>query len=218
MNNKQKLAQMLALQDKLNTFILGNDWKNSDITDWKRAAWLECAELIEHIGWKWWKKQSPNLAQAHIELSDIMHFMLSDCLVERWNENDLLDSLENIPEDYYGDIDDVKLIIEELVFYLLDSPAQEDYYAIFFEVCRRLDLSFDELYFIYMSKNVLNIFRQDNGYKEGTYIKQWPSMIEPSQTSEDNVYLDFFMQEAKKTKPDNLYEFIYNRLQENYPG
>lgn len=218
MNNKQKLAQMLSLQDKLNTYILGENWKQSEVTDWKRATWIECAELIEHIGWKWWKKQSPNLAQAHIELSDKFHFLLSDALVERLNEDDLLDSLENVPEDYYDDIDDVKLIIEELVFYLLDSQAQEDYYAIFFEVCRRLDLSFDELYFIYMSKNVLNIFRQDNGYKEGTYIKQWPSMIEPSQTSEDNVYLDFFMQEAKKTKPDNLYEFIYNKLQENYPG
>jgi hypothetical protein len=43
-------------------------------------------------------------------------------------------------------------------------------------------MAFDELYEIYVGKNVLNMFRQDHGYKEGTYLKIW-------QGREDNEHL-----------------------------
>jgi hypothetical protein len=32
---------------------------------------------------------------------------------------------------------------------------------------------FDDLYRSYVAKNVLNMFRQDHGYKRGDYIKVW---------------------------------------------
>lgn len=34
----------------------------------------------------------------------------------------------------------------------------------------------------YVSKNVLNIFRQEHGYKDGSYVKEWFGQ-------EDNVHL-----------------------------
>ena len=43
-------------------------------------------------------------------------------------------------------------------------------------------LSFVRLYSLYVGKNVLNFFRQDHGYKEGTYRKIW-------QGREDNEHL-----------------------------
>ena len=45
-----------------------------------------------------------------------------------------------------------------------------------------IDLSFDELYTRYVGKNVLNFFRQDNGYQDGSYRKQWGG-------KEDNEHL-----------------------------
>jgi len=36
-----------------------------------------------------------------------------------------------------------------------------------------VDLCFDDLYRRYVGKNVLNFFRQDHGYKEGSYVKVW---------------------------------------------
>ena len=36
-----------------------------------------------------------------------------------------------------------------------------------------VNCSFDQLYRMYVGKNVLNFFRQDHGYKEGTYVKVW---------------------------------------------
>ena len=34
-------------------------------------------------------------------------------------------------------------------------------------------MDLNELYRQYIGKNTLNFFRQDHGYKEGTYIKVW---------------------------------------------
>ena len=43
----------------------------------------------------------------------------------------------------------------------------------------------------YVKKNILNIFRQKNGYKQGTYHKEWFNQ-------EDNVFL---IEEASKLNP-----------------
>ena len=37
-------------------------------------------------------------------------------------------------------------------------------------------LSWDELYTQYVGKNVLNIFRQEHGYKKGSYQKVWEGL------------------------------------------
>src|SRR5690606_37979069 len=50
--------------------------------EWYRAIWVECAELMDHYGWKWWKKQTPDRDQVVLELIDIWHFGLSDLLQE----------------------------------------------------------------------------------------------------------------------------------------
>ena len=47
---------------------------------------------------------------------------------------------------------------------------------------RALPMSFDELFRLYVGKNVLNGFRQDHGYKDGTYRKTWAGR-------EDNEHL-----------------------------
>ena len=47
-------------------------------------------------------------------------------------------------------------------------------------------LTWDELRRQYLAKNVLNIFRQRNGYKDGAYIKMWHGR-------EDNEWLADFM-------------------------
>jgi hypothetical protein len=47
-----KIRQMLTLQQQLNDATNGEGWeggttKNGKVIDWKRASYLECAELIE---------------------------------------------------------------------------------------------------------------------------------------------------------------------------
>ena len=44
---------------------------------------------------------------------------------------------------------------------------------IFFIILNELGFAFDDLYKMYIVKNILNIFRQKHGYAEGKYIKIW---------------------------------------------
>ena len=72
---KQQLATMLELQGDMNTKVHA-EWRDQNF-EWYRAIWVECAELLDHYGWKWWKKQTPDVDQITLELVDIWHFGLS---------------------------------------------------------------------------------------------------------------------------------------------
>ena len=72
---KQKIITMLELQDGMNTKV-NPDWRNAG-NEWYRAIWMEASEMLEHHGWKWWKKQEPDDMQVKLEVVDIVHFALS---------------------------------------------------------------------------------------------------------------------------------------------
>jgi hypothetical protein len=61
----------------------------------------------------------------------------------------------------------------------------------------------DELYRLYVGKNILNRFRQDHGYKEGTYIKIW-------QGEEDNVVMQRILEKSENIAPQELYALLKN--------
>lgn len=206
--SKDKLGmmeEMLNLQNQMNS-VVNPTWREANY-NWKRAAWVECAELMDYIGFKWWKKQDSNLEQARIELVDIWHFMLSDAILNNLDAESLLYSMEEVNLDYYEG-QDTRELIEDLVFYLLDELGGEDYFALFFLICQRVNLSFDSLYKYYVGKNVLNLFRQNNGYKEGTYNKSW-------QGKEDNYYLEIILGNEEETDIP-FQEYVYNELVRYY--
>src|SRR5690606_11573135 len=72
---KTQILTMLELQDGMNSKV-STDWRSAGFA-WHRAIWVECAELMDHHGWKWWKKQTPDTEQVALELIDIWHFGLS---------------------------------------------------------------------------------------------------------------------------------------------
>ncbi|MDA1075025.1 MAG: dUTP diphosphatase, partial [Proteobacteria bacterium] len=54
-------------------------WRDQGF-EYYRAIWVECAELLDHFGWKWWKKQATDVDQVKLEIVDIWHFGLSDLM------------------------------------------------------------------------------------------------------------------------------------------
>ena len=72
------------------------------------------------------------------------------------------------------------------------------------------ELSWDELYAQYVGKNVLNIFRQDHGYKHGTYKKIWNDR-------EDNEHLVSILNVLDSKSP-NFRTEIYESLKAAYPN
>jgi len=79
--------------------------------------------------------------------------------------------------------------------------------SIFFKAIATMGMDVPELYRRYLVKNQLNTFRQDHGYKEGTYVKIWDAV-------EDNVVAFNIMDEH----PDFTPEQLYKKLEEEYAG
>lgn len=163
---------MLQLQGEMNRWV-HEDWADQGF-EWYRAIWVEASEMLEHYGWKWWKQQQPDLAQVKLEVIDIVHFSLSIKLQSaQSSSNSLSDIAEQVADDFAHPCStgEIKTSIELLaVETLKDHDAHFDIIA---GLMQHLGMDLDELYERYVGKNVLNIFRQDNGYKTGDYIKMW---------------------------------------------
>ena len=190
------ILTMLSLQDSMNTRV-HPEWRSQGY-EWYRAIWVECAELMDHYGWKWWKKQQPDWQQVHLELIDIWHFGLSDLLLRHENVDQLASSLADALKETYL-AQDFRNSLELFVQGTLNQRAFD--VTAFGHLMAAADLSFDGLYRGYIGKNVLNFFRQDHGYKDGSYIKVWNGR-------EDNEHLAELMQSLDTSSPgfkDELY-------------
>ena len=179
-----KILEMLQLQNSINEKV-NPDWKKAGY-DWYVAIFTEAVELLDHIGWKWWKKQEPNLEQCKLEIVDIWHFCLSiyarDIPSQEYKNIAAQIALAFNPDSKHFDHFkiDVRKMVEAFIRETIETKKPNLYQLA--AIMKMLGMSFDELYSGYIAKNVLNFFRQDNGYKEGTYIKTWNG-------KEDNEYL-----------------------------
>ena len=222
-----KILQMLKLQQQLNDATNGEGWengttKNGKLIDWKRCSYLECAELIESYPWKHWKNidAQPDYENIKIEAVDIWHFIMSQALSDYkvkalGSIEELAENIVNLPnfetfradvkateKNYYGQIE----VVEELMRILFCKASTEALMTAFFEVAMQSGLNLDSLYKLYVGKNILNQFRQDHGYKEGSYIKLWNG-------KEDNVTMQRILDENTEITP----EALYGKLGEAYP-
>ena len=199
---KQQILTMLELQDAMNSKVNEN-WVDQGFA-WYRAIWVECAELLDHYGWKWWKKQTPDADQVKLELVDIWHFGLSILLLESSNEVEIAAAVEQ-ELSRAAPSGDFREDLEAFTLATLQSKSFD--VASFATLMAGIDLSFDELYTRYVGKNVLNFFRQDNGYQDGSYRKQWGG-------KEDNEHLVEAVAELDHSSPlfkDDLYQALEQR-------
>ena len=201
---KSRLASMLQLQDAMNTKV-NEDWRKQGFP-WYRAIWVECAELLDHYGWKWWKQQEPDIEQVKLELIDIWHFGLSQLLLEQSDQSLLIDQLASAfakTPDSSGDFR------AELETFTLSTLATRRFNPSEFVVLLRVaGLDFEELYTRYIGKNVLNFFRQDHGYIDGSYRKNWGGR-------EDNEHLVELTATLNASAPEFM-DDLYKALAERY--
>lgn len=189
--NAVHIRSMLELQASMNAQV-NPAWLTAGYP-FLRANVVEGGEAMEHHGWKWWKKQTMDKAQFAIELIDIWHFTLSHMLVGYQGNFDATTAaiMDNATNDYQST--GVMFDGVHYTFGAMDTLARVEL-LIGLSVSRRISIplfktlmydagmSDGDLFRQYIGKNVLNRFRQDNGYKTGTYIKTWNGQ-------EDNVVL-----------------------------
>lgn len=201
---QQKLKIMLELQDSMNAKVNQN-WREQSFA-WYRAIWIECGELMDHYGWKWWKKQSPDFEQVRLELIDIWHFGLS-ILLESGISTDAL--VEKIQDELIiaTDASDFRVDLEAFTAQVLSS--QDFSVPAFGRLMAGIDMDFDMLYRGYVGKNVLNFFRQDNGYQNGSYRKVWNGL----EDNEHLVEVAQLLDADSSTFSDDLYQALNKRYQ-----
>lgn len=201
-----KAAAMLRMQDEMNARV-DADWLARD-REWYRAVWIECAELMDHYGgWKWWKVAHRDIEQVMLEIVDIWHFGLSmridsACDFDSAGRQIAAEWLQpRVSEGFLRDVERLAAgAVAERRFEVSLVPL----------LLADIGCGFDDLYRAYLGKNVLNFFRQDHGYREGHYLKQWHGR-------EDNEHLAEVLAELDPNVPDYR-AALYQALRERYPA
>jgi dimeric dUTPase (all-alpha-NTP-PPase superfamily) len=177
---------------------------------------MECAELIDSFAWKHWKHiaKPTDWENVRVEVVDIWHFVMSLLLEHYHNENkgDIAQLVEDVANtqgfrefckeayDPHG-FDDLELIndVESLIhgYTGFELELFDGLLRRYFDVALKCGINLTTLYRYYVAKNVLNRFRQDNGYKDGSYKKVWNG-------KEDNVVMLELLDEEIPT-PNELY-------------
>ncbi|MBC54126.1 MAG: dUTP diphosphatase [Gammaproteobacteria bacterium] len=218
MPSPQQLNTMLSLQSAMNRKV-DPDWVQAAYP-YLRAVVVEAAEAIEHHGWKWWKKQSLDMAQLQMEVIDIWHFILSEILL-RHQGNETLASTQLLEGAGTTDDNDIAFdnqsyrlasltLLEKLELLTALAAARRVEISVFASIMRDCGMNWDDLFAQYVSKNVLNFFRQDHGYKEGSYQKIWHG-------KEDNEHLVEVMTTLSATS-DTYPTDLYQALLQRYPA
>jgi dimeric dUTPase (all-alpha-NTP-PPase superfamily) len=217
------INKMIELQNNLNNATNGNKWKDGLTSEnrkinWYRCIYMEAMEAIDSLNWKHWKdiNLADDLDNLIVEVVDIWHFILSEAIKHENFRPLYALSVINKSENFKIDKTMVLYKLELIALASLSNSveitgnelyesdfniiSQDDSYNNLYAIIEEfgalmvyLNLSTEELYKRYIVKNVLNKFRQDHGYKNGTYIKEWNGVednVIAFSILEDNVYID----------------------------
>lgn len=217
MLKRAQLSTMLDLQDGMNKKV-NPQWLTAGYS-YLRAAMIESIEAIDHHGWKWWKAQKLDLPQVQMELVDIWHFALSHIIIQ--HEGDIAKAADNIAQALLQSHSHIMFdgqrfeftsntLVENLELMAGLCVAKRFDVPLFLTIVEQADMDANMLFEQYVGKNILNFFRQDHGYKEGTYSKVWHGR-------EDNEHLVELMSQLDSNHNDYA-TALYEQLVSRYPS
>lgn len=167
---QEEVIKLCAMQYHLNSMV-HPEWKSQKF-DWMFAIVDECREIKEHLGWKWWKGNykvgltEANKKQVQLEVIDILHFLLSSW-IELGDEKYLLENL-----NYPYPVGELDYSIARTIDFAASGRA-DHIGECWTRLAHTVGLTKQEILETYVQKYVLNKFRQDHGYKDGSYVKEW---------------------------------------------
>ncbi len=198
---------MVGLQHKFNQQV-AKDYLDKKF-NWNSAIIVESGELLESLGFKWWKHQVPDMENVKVEAIDLLHFLISDAIQIQYNCSGEMDLnlVANSFKDYFNDSDgyleglNLNSLVDEL------NWNRWNRFIIMKKMFEQLNMSNEDVYIAYITKNCLNKFRQDNGYKDGSYIKNWNGR-------EDNIVA--FTIANEWGADEELFDLLYRDLEIYY--
>lgn len=225
-------VKMLEFQTSFNQR-LDKDWPFAPTVQRDDVAAMveEFGEFIGHTGYHWWKNTEMNERQALMELVDIWHFMMSLHLEyfaakgEHGDLDSLIEALAGTYEEEWANKQEQSggMSVRDLQFNLgawLNSVALdveeclEPALLSLFALLQKLGVTEEKLFAMYVGKNALNHFRQQNGYKQGTYAKVY------ADGREDNEHMFDLIESQSEliAEASDPIAFVCQALQERYPA
>lgn len=218
----EMITRMLELQTQLEERISGPEWRSAQ-HDYLLAVYMESAELVDYTPWKWWKDtntEEVDWTAIRLELVDIWHFGLAHVL-QRNPDRTILELAEYlyqgieqaVAQDREGVPKDVVTLVVNLGIIGLETQVFP--VELFVLLCESCGFAAEDLYINYIAKQVLNNFRQDHGYADGTYRKQWKYH---GQEMQDNEVLVRIMEQLIMVGGAEAvqYELVYDALVKVY--
>ena len=171
---KNIFETMVKLQHKFNEETIENYLDKN--LNWNSAIIAESGELLDSLGYKWWKKVVPDMENVKVEAIDLLHFVISDRIQKNKKMFSEKESLDMVSIEFYNEFNTNKVLkdystLEDMIFYLIATNSFR--LNVMKRIFTKLEMSNEDVYISYITKNCLNKFRQDNGYKDGSYIKVW---------------------------------------------
>ena len=197
MFSRTQIYQMLKMQMEANNQ-MSTAWLTSTNAEipYFRAMHMELNECIDWMGFKWWKKFSPNLDPAKMELIDVLHFVLSASLREHFIEKPAHKQTEhmlnNAADSIMGDCENLRVrtfrpdvmgvlkpieelseveVLEDVLREVLTTKGMT--FTSLLHLFVRFGMSSRHVFTLYLGKNLLNRFRTAHGQLENTYSKIW---------------------------------------------
>lgn len=212
------IKQMFELQQQLNDATNGTIWTEGATKEGRQISWLRCiymeaAEAIDSFNWKHWKdiEAKPDLDNAKVELVDIWHFLMSEAI--HFGDAGFAEIYNDMQPERDTDPEKLVEILEKMIATAASANVDQSQnslyqlFALFFQAIAHMEMDVPELYKRYLVKNQLNTFRQDHGYKDGSYVKMWGEV-------EDNVIAFNIMDD----NPEFTSEQLYEQLESAYPA
>lgn len=220
--SESQIKVMFDLQHKCNQLLIAPDYLENtpENVDFALAADKEFFESLDHLSYKWWKKDSDNLDQVALEMVDVIHFGISHTILSHAN-NENAKALFKQPADMLikhleQKSDTIMEIVQRAQEIAAENSLSPDQTVLNLITAYREDFinshvgdkivlacviayfciyNANEIFNLYVAKNALNIFRAQNGYKDGSYIKMWNGM-------EDNKYVETYVASHDMSQPD----------------
>lgn len=236
------LENLFTLQSTTNYTLSGPSWIYGKTRDGLTINWELCLvdeimELINSVPWKHWTDINKEIDTENIkiELVDILHFIISE-VMSKYNSKDVVKQLANssLLTDIMGVVkvgrrdittkniktDTVISYSMELLRCVVNKHNAIELLKTYFKLIKEINdvvIQFNlvDVYRLFLGKAVLNRFRYNHGYKDGTYKKLWNGV-------EDNKYIidlvsgidnELLFKPLTSSKLDTE---LYSKLEEKY--
>ena len=205
MNTQDRVNDMVDMLNKFNTGLIGENWASMSKTnegktiDWGKCIVTEYGELMDSYPWKHWKAIDTPIDTKNvlIELVDIFHFLISysltqgmpaeDIKLTQFKDGELIDDESVTSSSTDRIIRSISTLTSSMITLdanEYDSRVSNEMLLLDFSILLDINrISVKTLHEAFVAKNILNEFRQYNGYKDGTYRKLWDGV------NEDNDFL-----------------------------